>query len=279
MICLFYNKTMLMNAGVPLPSDTLTWDQLEGYLRSIAPRLPSGTFPMADNGNNQANYITYYMRQKSTPIWHNNQSYTSAADAQEWIALWDRYRREKLVPDIETSATYTESGTDTSALIARKAAISFHWSNQFGAYQGATTDELDLMQLPLGKDYGSWVQPSQYLCVYKKSRVPEEAVKFVNFFVNDVRAGRILGNDRGISSSSVVRDAIRAQASIDDQKVYDFYSVATGRTTPMDPNLPNDREFINELNRIIQTVAYGQLSVPDGGKEVYALIQRLKDKR
>jgi multiple sugar transport system substrate-binding protein len=279
MLALIYNKTMLRNAGVPLPPENMTWDQLRDYCRSIAPKLPAGTFPMTDNGNNQTNYLSFFMRQKGTPVWHNNQSLMTAADAQEWIELWDGFRKDRLVPDIQTSATYNEESVNSSALIARKSAIALYWSNQFGSYQGAITDELDLMQLPTGRNSGLWVQPSQYIAVAKQSRSPGQAVRFVNFFVNNTEAGKILGNDRGISSSSVVRNAISAQATVIDQKVYDYYAIATRRTTPMDPNLPNDREFINELNRLVQTVAFGQMTVQQGGREVYDLVQRLKDKR
>jgi multiple sugar transport system substrate-binding protein len=50
------------------------------------------------------------------------------------------------------------------------------------------------------------------------------------------------------------------------------------RTIPLDPNLPNDQEFVNELRLIGQAVAYGQSTVDQGATDLQALIERLATK-
>ncbi|MGZ4134561.1 MAG: tryptophan--tRNA ligase, partial [Tumebacillaceae bacterium] len=46
----------------------------------------------------------------------------------------------------DNTATYAESGPDTSALVASKVAIGLIWSNQLAAYQAAMTDKLGAIQ-------------------------------------------------------------------------------------------------------------------------------------
>ena len=270
-----YNKAMIEAAGAPLPNQSMSWDELREYLVTIAPMLPEGVFPMADNSSNNNAYLTYYMRQNQTPIHRNGEALMTPEALTKWIEMWEGYRADKLIPDAETAFSFAESAPDSSSLVAGRSAIAMIWSNLVPTYQAAMQDELDLIQLPSAANLGAWVQPSQFMCVNKKSANPEVAVSFINFFVNNPDAGVILGNDRGISSSSVVREALQAIASPIDQKVYNFYAVVTPNTFPMDAKLPNDQEFINTYRLIMQGVAYGQSTPAEGGQQVYDLAQEL----
>jgi multiple sugar transport system substrate-binding protein len=272
---LIYNKSLLERAGIPLPNQIMTWEQLAAYCRSIAPKLPAGVYPMADNSSNQTIYLSYFMRQNGTPIYRNETTQATAAALQKWIELWEGFRAEKLIPDAETSASYPETGVDNSILVAGRAVIGFLWSNQLLAYQGAMQDELGMIQLPDIEKKQNWVNPSQAMCVYKRSPNAEAAVTFINFFVNDVEAGKILGTDRGTPCSSKVRDAYMPLATPVDQKIFEYYSVAAKYTSSRDLNLPNDQEFISTFKLIAQRVAFGQITAQEGGKQSYELIQRM----
>ena len=62
-----------------------------------------------------------------------------------------------------------------------------------------------------------------------------------------------------------------------DAAVYGLYNAVAeaGRVVPQGPNLPNDQEFVNELELIGQQVAYGQSSVEQAADDLMALIERL----
>ncbi len=273
-LCLVYNKTILEAAGAPLPTD-MSWDELDAYLASIKDKLPEGVFPMTDNSCNQSNYLGYFMRQNGTPIYRDGASQMTAEAATKWIDLWEGYRANGYIPGAELSASYAETAADSSIFVAGKTCITLIWSNQVGTYQGAMTDEIGVMMLPSGAGNGAWIQPSQYMCVNSKSKNIDAAVTFINFFVNDPEVGKILGNDRGISSNSKVREAIKATANATDQQIYDFYARVTKVTLPMDPNLPNDQEFNNTLKTICQEVSFGQTTPAQGGQKLFDLVQTL----
>jgi multiple sugar transport system substrate-binding protein len=266
---------MLQRAGVPLPKIFMSWEEFRQYGLDIAPKLPAGTWPYTDNGSNHTNYIVYFMRQLGRPIYHDERSSTTIADIQKWVEMWEDFRANKLVPDAETVEVFAESGVDSSSLVAGKTAVALLWTNVFLSYQNAMTDELAMITLPDAAKGANWVQTSQFMSIYKKSPNPDAAVTFIDFFVNTPDVGKILGSERGISSSKLVREAIAAQATPLDQKIYDYYAEATKYLTPQDYNLPNNEEFVNTFRLLCQQVAFKKLTVPQGSQEIYNLIQRL----
>lgn len=275
---LAYNKTMIEAAGIELPKDNLTWEELLAYGRELKAKLPEGVAPFVDNSTNQANYLSYFYRQQGTPLWtadEGGKSYATVESAQQWFQMWADMRAEGLIPDADTTATYGETGADNSALVAGKAAIGLIWSNQGAAYQAAMTDQLGLTTLPKGGEPSYTIQMSQYLGINKASQNKEAAALFINFFVTSPEAGAVLQTNRGIPSSPVVRQAIAGEATATDAAVYAIYDAVADRAIPQDPNLPNDQEFVNELRLLGQAVAYGQSTVEQAAADLQALIERL----
>ncbi len=277
-LVLAYDKTMIEAAGVDLPADNMSWDELIAYGKELKAKLPDGVAPFVDNSTNQANYLSYFYTQQGTPIWtldDGGKSYATVESAQKWLQMWADMRAEGLIPDADTTYTYTELGPDSSAFVSGKAAIDLIWSNQGAAYQAAMTDELGMTTLPTGGEPAYAIQMSQYLAMNNASKNKEAAALFINFFVTSPEAGAILQTNRGIPSSPVVRQAIADQATATDAAVYRIYDAIADRTIPQGPNLPNDQEFVNELTLIGQQVAYGQSSVDQAAQDLQALIERL----
>ncbi len=275
---LVYNKTVIEAAGVELPKDNLTWDELIAYGKELKTKLPAGVAPFVDNSTNQANYLSYFYRQQGTALWTSDgggKSYATVESAKAWLQMWDDLRAEGLIPDADTTYTYTETGPDSSALVAGKAVIGLIWSNQVAAYQAAVTDTLGMTTLPAGGKPSYAIQMSQYLGMNKASQNKEAAALFINFFVTSPEAGAVLQTNRGVPSSPVVRQSISDQATPIDAAVYRIYDAVADRTIPQDPNLPNDQEFVNELMLLGQQVAYGQSTVDKAAGDLQALIERL----
>ncbi len=210
-LVLAYNKTMIEAAGVALPKDNMTWDELIAYGKELKAKLPEGVAPFVDNSTNQANYLSYFYRQQGTPLWTSDdggKSYATVDSAKKWLQMWADMRAEGLIPDADTTATYAETGADSSALVAGKAAIGLIWSNQLAAYQAAMTDKLGATTLPKGGEKSYVIQMSQYLGINKDSKNKEAAALFINFFVTSPEAGAVLQTNRGVPCSPVVRQAI-----------------------------------------------------------------------
>ncbi|MFB9278720.1 ABC transporter substrate-binding protein [Cohnella cellulosilytica] len=281
-LVLAYNKTMIENAGAALPQDNMSWDELIAYGKELKAKLPAGVSPFVDNSTNTANYLSYFYTQEGTPLWtydDGGKSYATVDSAKKWLQMWADLRAEGIIPDADTTATYAESGPDSSALVAGKAAVGLIWSNQVAAYQAAMTDTLGATTLPKGGEKAYQIQMSQYIGINKNSKNVEAAAIFANYFVTSPEAGAILGTNRGVPSSPEVRQAISASATPIDAAVYHIYDVVADRSVPQGPNLPNDQEFVTELQLLGQNVGYGKLTVDQGAEELQALIERMIAKK
>lgn len=64
---------------------------------------------------------------------------------------------------------------------------------------------IKLLPLPkAGDKEGRFIKPSMFLAVSSYSKYPEEAAKFINFFINNEAANDILKGERGVPVSSVI---------------------------------------------------------------------------
>ncbi|MDD3998003.1 MAG: extracellular solute-binding protein [Sphaerochaetaceae bacterium] len=278
MPALVVNKSMIERAGLALPKTSMTYPEFRDYLIQLKAKLPAGVYPMQDIGSLPSNSTPfgYWTRFNGTPLYNAATKSTSvkAADAQKYLELFKDYRDNGLVPPPDIAANYAETNADTSALIAGKVAISFLWTNQLGNYQAATKDELMFIEFPgAAATKALWQQPSQFYTVNKDSKHPDEAVKFINFLVNDPDAAKILGSNRGSSASATARAS--GATSPADQKILDYMAVAGPHSTAETDHVPNDTEFNSTLFLIYQKVAFRQATAAQGGKEVYELLQRM----
>jgi multiple sugar transport system substrate-binding protein len=280
MPALLINKTLIQEVGVPLPKVSMTYAEFHDYLVQLKAKLPRGVYPMQDIGALSSNSTPfgYWSRYNGTPLYDDvtNVTYVKPADAQKYLELWKDYRDNGLVPPAAEAAAYAETSADTSALIARKVAITYVWTNGLAGYQQATKDDLDLIEFPGAEATKAlWPAPSQFYTVNKDSKNIEEAVKFINFLVNSPDAAKVLGNDRGAPASSTARTGAASTATDADKKILGYLSAAGPHSSKETAHVPNDTELNSTLFLIYQGVAFGQKTPAQGGQEIVDLLNRL----
>jgi multiple sugar transport system substrate-binding protein len=275
-----YNQTMLDAAGVQPPSADLTWESFGAYLEELKAKLPEGVYPFFDASCYETNTFGYYTRSLGNTMYAGGDSTDLKLETvKSFVELFADWRSKGLIPTGELSAEYTEKGADTSALVAGKVALTILYSNQIAGYQSAMTDELGIAPLPEVATDAAWIMPSQYFCMNSTSSNPDAAAAFINFFVTTPEVGLILGNDRGISASPEVREAISTVATPLDQKVYALFDVLADHSTPMDPNVPNDQEFLEGFDNINLAVAFGQKTTDEAAQEIIDLLVKMIEKK
>jgi multiple sugar transport system substrate-binding protein len=278
MPALVYNKSLLEREGIALPDTSMTYDEFRDYLVMLRDNLPDDVYPMMDIGAMSSNSTPfgYWSRYNGTPLYdaENNTTPVTPEAATRYLELFEDYRENGLIPPADVASGYAETNADSSAIVAGRVAIGYLFTNQLSGYQAAMTDEIDLIEFPGAVESNAlWVAPSQFYTINKNSQNVEEAVRFINFLVNDPDAALILGNNRGASASATARAA--GATSEADQKVLDYLETAAPHTSPDTPRVPNDTELNSTLYLIYQQVAFGQLTPEEGGQEIYDLLTRL----
>jgi multiple sugar transport system substrate-binding protein len=278
MPAMIYNKSLLERVGAPLPKVSMTWAEFETWLGQVQAKLPNGTYAMTDNSATASGsvFFGYWAGQNGTPQWDGAKTSMTAAAAQQYFDLWAKWRTNGWVPPASVSADYAETNEASAAIIAGKTACVQVWSNSIANYQAATRDDLQIIELPnAAVSNGLWGQMSQMMAINKKTKNPDAAVQFLNFYTNDARAWAILKDTYGMPVTPAGRAAVSATASDTVKKQLAYLDVAGKHASPPNPNMPNDTEWNQGLHLIAQNVAYGRITAAAGGQQVMDLINRL----
>jgi multiple sugar transport system substrate-binding protein len=81
------------------------------------------------------------------------------------------------------------------------------------------------------------------------SKSQDLAAKFVNFFVNDLEANRILLAERGIPVPSSVREDLAPRVDPNMKYLFDFITKVTPFTSPIDPPDPASAGEVRDVMR------------------------------
>lgn len=108
-----------------------------------------------------------------------------------------------------------------------------------------------------------------YWSVSSQSANPEAAAAFVDFMVNSEEAGDILGTERGIPASAVIRDAIADSLTEDETKAVEFVARVEenlGDAPDITPNGASDLD--NLILRYLQEVLF-ETQTPEAAAEAF----------
>ncbi|WP_171629720.1 ABC transporter substrate-binding protein [Paenibacillus plantarum] len=266
----FYNSDLIKKAGMEPPKDTFSWEDYEAYGKEVVQKLGPGYYAFADQSRYSL-YMNYFLRQSGKTIYKDGKAGFDKADIAKWYGMWDRMRKEGLLPTPEEASTYTDLSVDTSIFPKGKTVFLMSWLNQLTAFQNGMKDELQITALPsggAGAKNGLWVHPSQFWTINKTSKHPKEAAQFINFFINDEEAAKILGSERGIPNSSAVRDMIKPTITATEKKFYSYFENYISKAGPKDLDLPNGTEFNNTVISASQKVMFNKATIDQAAQEV-----------
>lgn len=220
-----YDPAMFAEAGLEEPSDDWTWDEWKADCLAITDKLGiygsskmdnfiAGVTQRASQAKKDANFF------KKT---NDGLEYTDAAAFAEYL---------QMIKDLTDAGAYPDAGAikeikdiEGDYLVTEDAAMTWVSSNQIASIVNAAGREIKIAPVPrITKEgaYGMNVQSSQQLCMSKGSKNKEEAAKFINYFVNDIEANKVLNGERGVPIMSKVREVVMEQADESSKMIYDF---------------------------------------------------------
>ena len=108
-------------------------------------------------------------------------------------------------------------------------------------------------------------------CIAKGSEHPEEAAKFLNFFINDVEANKILAAERGIPIVSNVREALETDLTDVQKRMYDYVdlvgSFETGVINVISP--PEQAEIQDYYELVLTQVIFDEKTPAEAAEEIF----------
>ncbi|WP_088102758.1 ABC transporter substrate-binding protein [Halalkalibacter urbisdiaboli] len=262
------NKTLFEEANVPLPSEEWTWEDFKEIANQLSANLDGiyGTSDFQEDG------FGTFLAQQDKYTYLDGEVGFEAQDTADWFQMWKELRESggAALAEIQVSASQTP---EQSLIVQRTVAMEAIASNQLGAYTNASEDEFVLYINPYHSETGKngvGLRPSQFLAGTADTKHPEEVAKFLDFFVNDLEATAILGNDRGAPVNSEVRASLLDSGDEIDQAIFAYIDwVSSTSDAPYIPNLPGYNENTQLFKETSERIYFDQATVDEAAEAYY----------
>ncbi|MCL6590760.1 MAG: extracellular solute-binding protein [Firmicutes bacterium] len=272
--CLYYDPAVLQKAGVPAPAPNWTWRDFEKMAVEIYSRTGVQTLPLSATDPKVA--FENMIRQTGKPFFNKYGTGLGFTDPQLLIEFYDLQLRllkanALIKPDLAFVATTPQESPFAKGL----SWVQFCWSNQVVSEQAAANRPIAISLLPRianPKRPGTFLKPSMFFSVSKASANKDEAVKFINYFINDLEANQILLAERGIPIIPKIRDALMDIMPPVNRQIFEFINLAgNNNASPIDPaDPPGASEVLKIFRTIDQEVLYGATSAKEAAAKFMA---------
>jgi multiple sugar transport system substrate-binding protein len=223
----FGNPKVFEKAKMDLPDDTTwTWDQLIEVGAEVASKagVPFGIASMMGSDPLFATFLRQQGKQLFTPDGLG----FDVPEAQAWYDLNLKAVKAKAIGTPEQISEESAKPLDQSAIVVGKAAMQYYNSNQLEAVSAAAGGD-ELMKMLRGPsmtgkatDRKTWYKASMLWSASAKTKNPDAAIAWINWFANDPAAADIDKAERGIPPNSEILAGVTPKLS-EAQKVVAKY--------------------------------------------------------
>jgi multiple sugar transport system substrate-binding protein len=222
---LFASPKVFEKAKMDFPDDmTWTWDQMSEVVAEVASKA-GVAFGAAGVFSSDALFGAW-LRQNGKELFTPDGLGFEAADAQAWFDLMVKFQKAKAIGTPEQISEEAAKPLDQSAVVVGNAAMHFYWSNQLEAVDAASGEEMKMLRYPslAGKatERKAWYKASMLWSASAKTKSPEAAVAWINWFSNSQEAADIEKAERGIPPNTEILEYVQPKLSAAQQTVAKF---------------------------------------------------------
>ncbi|WP_320785121.1 ABC transporter substrate-binding protein [Streptomyces sp. CRN 30] len=264
---LVYDVAAWKESGVPLPAADWTWDEWADAMRLLAER--TGRPGATDPGQSEDVFEMWLRGQGKSLYTEDGGLGFTADDLTRWWTFTDGLRREGAVSPAEQT-TQLDGSVENTPLGRGKAIADFNWDAPASGYLTLVAGGVALATVPSGADGtpGQYFKPSMFLGVSAGTAHPEEAARLIDFMVNDVEAGKILGATRSIPVNESVREETEPRLTEFDRTIAAFQTSLEG-TLDDPPQAPpsGDNALQTTFARDYDQVSYERMSPREAAED------------
>ena len=268
------NPALFTKAGVSLPDDkTWTWDTLQTLAADLTTKLGAGHYGMS-GGLFGDSVARAWMFQKGKSLFTDTGFGWEPADMQSFFELMVKYQSAKAIPSAAENAQDFSTALAQQMFGTGKVAMVLTWSNQIAAQQAAVGQDCKILRLPsqtgVTKDSDLWYKSGQFQSVSAKSKNQAAAAKFLDYYFNNMDAGKVMLAERGLPPNTDVLASIKSSLGNADQKAATYMSDIAGELhDPPVPPPPGASTFQAIMERYVENVQFGRQSPADAAQKLY----------
>jgi pectin-derived oligosaccharide transport system substrate-binding protein len=267
----FANPKVFEKAKMDLPDDkTWTWDQMMEVGAEVASKA-GVPFGVAALMGSDAMFGTF-VRQQGKELFTPDGLGFDVAEAQAWYDLMVKGEKAKALGTPEQISEESAKPLDQSAIVVGRAAMQYYNSNQLLAVSAAAGEKIEMLRGPsmTGKatDRKTWYKASMLWSASSKTKNPEAAMAWINWFANTPDAANIDLAERGIPPNAEILAEVTPKLSPEQQVVAKYISDIKTEVgnTPIAPP-PGGGTIAEVLFRHGTDVLFGKTSSAEGAQK------------
>lgn len=271
---MMYDKGAYAKAGIPEPKLGLTWDDYARQAVEITKASGSNRYWGAPYGARANNVFQVWLTQRGKVFFTEDQKLGfDVDDVKEYYTYWEKLRQAGgCTPgDVSSKSVIT---SDSSEMASRNCSSALLYSNQLVAF-GALLPEakLGIAAYPMAKSDGNsglFYRPGLHWCISRDCKNVEAAAKYIDFFVNDMEAGKVLEVERGIPANLKVQSLITPQLGEYAKRSVEFTKSIENVVNPYPPSAPAGAIEVDTgvMRPIGDQLAFGKISVDEAAKKM-----------
>jgi multiple sugar transport system substrate-binding protein len=227
-----YNTKLIADAGVAPPPEDWTVEQFLAYCKELREKLPKDMWVLEDAAYSD-HAIESYMRSKGKSLYSADGTALgfTKEDLTDWFSLWDDLRKTGCVPGAALTAEIFGAPYEQTLIGSGRSVMVFQNGNLIPTFQAIIDGEVKITREPraIADIPGEFFQPTAF-GINPASKYPDEAAKLINWLVNDIEANLIFKADYGAPGDPAALEALRADATLEQNKNYDFVELLLNDT-------------------------------------------------
>jgi len=215
-------------------------------------------------------FFPYFLRTNGKNLYNPEGTSLGYDDDQLFIDYFDRQLRlldEGAFPRVDI--TEQIKGIEDELLVNKKSPMTWAYSNQYYGFSEASGRSLEMVAPPGPNQQASLtVRPSMLFSITKGSNHKEAAAKFINFFINNIDANKIIKGERGVPVSTKVAEAVNKDLSTDQKKVFDYVIQIENRNHNVEKADPlGGIEVVHLLQDISEQILFKKITPQEGAQK------------
>lgn len=274
---LIYNKSLTDELGIEVKNN-MTIDEFMDVCRQINEK--SGVKTDLAFGNAES-MMTYVLRGEGIQDMFGENGFSVEEDAfVPFFKIYETGYKEGWMLNAGIYAELTENSIEQCPMVyfstpETQSWCACYWSNQLTAMQSAAPEGMVL-------EYSTWpasdpskadfLHPSMFFSVAAGSAEKEEAVKVLNYLINDLDCNQVLLAERGVPATTAVAGAISANLPEESQREITFINdVVTPNSSTISPCAPaGSNEVFSKADDLVEQILYGVKNSEEASAELFA---------
>lgn len=258
----------LEELGVGHPEKGWTWEELAEAALAVHDASGGDIWGVSD-GSGRYEVLEPWVRGRGKTFFNAEATPVTLGfdkdDLAEFFEYWNNLRDNGgcLPADVQAEANTHE----TSALVAGTGPFYFTTTSELNGVRALTPARIQPLPMPDqagGSKKANFIRPNLFMSAWEGTSQPEEAAKFLDFWINDPEAVEVIGNSRGVPPNPASAEIVEETPPEGLRSPSDYLDLIAEIGDPMDRLTPRSgREVYQLLGRTAEEIRFGQTNVPD----------------